>query len=164
MSSVCYTYPDLDELVVSYLECGLYNTNYIYLNPEVMILLACLQGNSCLSTPFISNVELELYSNRAVVIESQEGHGTSTVLFVDYGTTEKVTNSSLKVLPPALRSQPRLAFKCTSQQESILKMPKEFFAEQVDSKELTVIIEGDSEPYSILIPELDGGCSLLNSQ
>ena len=42
MSSVCYTYPDLDELVVSYLECGLYNTNYIYLNPEVMILLACL--------------------------------------------------------------------------------------------------------------------------
>lgn len=117
----------------------------------------------CFPTRSVSYFDLYLISYRAVVIESQEGHGTSTVLFVDYGTTEKVTNSSLKVLPPALRSQPRLAFKCNSQQESILKMPKEFFAEQVDSKELTVIIEGDSEPYSILIPELDGGCSLIGT-
>lgn len=96
------------------------------------------------------------------MIESHEGHGTSTVLFVDYGTTETVTNSSLKVLPACLRTQPRLAFKCTSQQESILSMPKEYFAEQVNSKELTVIVEGDSDPYSILIPEIEGLYAVYN--
>lgn len=93
---------------------------------------------------------------RAEVLKSNEGQGTSSVLFVDYGNTENITNSSIKVLPPCLRQQPRLAFRCTSKQESVVNMPKEYFAEQVNSKELTVIVEGDCEPYSILIPELEG--------
>lgn len=92
---------------------------------------------------------------RAVVIQAN-GEGTSTVRFVDYGTSEEVINSKLKVLPATLRVQLPTALQCTIQQQAVMDMGLESFTQAVNGRELACIVTGDNEPYTLSIPELVG--------
>lgn len=94
---------------------------------------------------------------RAVLIGSDETNGTSTVLFVDYGNTEHVTNSHLKVLPPSLCTQPPIALECTCQQQAVHDMGTDQLAQVVNGKELTLSINGDTQPFDLCIMDLQQG-------
>lgn len=91
-----------------------------------------------------------------MVVQSDEDRGTSTVLFIDYGTSEEVSNSKLKVLPPSLRNQSPTAINCVISQPAILDITPEDFAKQVNGKTFSVVLQGDAEPYSLHIPDFEG--------
>ena len=92
-----------------------------------------------------------------MVIESNDEDGTSTVLFIDYGTSERVNNSKLKELPENLRQQPPLAIQCSAQQDAVRNMSAEQLAKSVHEVELTFEIKGSSRPYQLNILEFSKG-------
>lgn len=96
---------------------------------------------------------------RSVITHSHQDSGQSTVCLVDYGTSERVNNSKLKVLPRELRQIPPIAIHCSIKQQSVLDMSETKFGDLIQGKELTVNITsvGDASPapYLLHIPALD---------
>lgn len=85
------------------------------------------------------------------MVGSNSAQGTTTVLFVDFGNTENVKNSAIKVLPDHLKSSPPVAIKCRVTEGPLVTMSAEQILTLLQGKELTVLLSGDAEPYYLSI-------------
>lgn len=94
--------------------------------------------------------------SRAVVTQPADGGRTTAVRFVDFGNSEFVKNSCIKVIPKSLLNIVPIAIRCSAVEEPLTSMsPDEIFT-ALEGKQLTVSFSKFKEPYEIKLINQDG--------
>lgn len=87
---------------------------------------------------------------------SADGDRTTGVRFVDFGNSESVNNSCIKIIPKSLLSTAPIAVLCTAVEEPLLSMSSDDIFNTYGGKELTLAFSGFEEPYEIRLLSQDG--------
>jgi len=85
----------------------------------------------------------------AEVMAAEENEGTTVIRFVDYGNTETVRNSDLKVIPISIRNYRPIAIECTADDPALLAMSLEDIQAMYSERELCVEVCNDTPPFCV---------------